>query len=201
MMRMIIAAALTLATAPLLAQTPGQPGKPDKAMVTAGTYKVDVNHTQVTWQVNHMNFTMLQGQFPASGGTLMIDPANPSAAKVDVTFATDKPSTTSEHFTTHLMTKEIFDAATYPTAHFVSTRVTVNGDKATIVGNLTLMNMTKPVTLDATFIGTGKNPNSGKATVGFRATASIKRTDFGMKYAVPVVSDNVDLVINAAFEL
>ena len=198
-MRIVVAAALAFVAAPLLAQLPGQPGIPDKTRVTAGTYTADPNHTQVTWQVNHMNFSFLEGQIGATGGTLMIDPAKPSNAKIDVTFATDKLSVTSVPFATHLMSKDFFDSATYPTAHFVSTRVTVTGNKATVIGNLTIKNVTKPVTLDATFIGAGINPNNKKTNIGFRAISSISRSEFGLGMAAPLVSDKVDLVINAAF--
>lgn len=198
-MRLIFAAALALAAAPVLAQAPGLPGAADKARVTAGTYAVDPAHTQVTWQVNHMGFSMLQGQLGAKEGSLTIDPANLAAAKVDVTFATDQLSTTSAPFANHLKSKDFFDVANNPTARFVSTRVAPSGDGATITGNLTIKGVTKPVMLAVTFVGAGTNPMNKKANIGFRATTSIDRADFGLGYAVPVVSDKVDLVINAAF--
>lgn len=202
-MRLAVALALAVVgiTAPLAAQTSGQPGVQDASRAKAGTYIADLNHTQVTWQVNHMNFTLLEGQLGASAATLVFDPANPSAAKVDVTFDTNKQSVTSEHLNTHLMSKDYFDSAIFPTAHFVSTKVMVKGNKATIVGNLTIKNITKPVTLDATFIGAGTNPNSGKLNIGFRATATVNRSDFGLGLAAPLVSDKVDLTINASFAL
>ncbi|MBJ6120770.1 YceI family protein [Sphingomonas mollis] len=197
-MRLVLAAAAMLIAAPLLAQT-GTPGTPNKALVTAGTYPVDANHTQVTWQVNHMGFSMLQGQFGASGGSITIDPAKPNDTKVDVTFAVDQLSTTSPRFTEHLKSKDFFDAAANPTARFVSTGVRATGDRAVITGNLTIKGVTKPVTLQANFVGAGANPMSKKLNFGFRATGSISRNDFGLGMAVPVVSDKVDLTINAAF--
>jgi polyisoprenoid-binding protein YceI len=195
-MRFVLAAALLVAPAIVVAQ---QPGVARAAAITAGTYKVDPNHTQATWQVNHMGFSMLQGQFGASGGQITIDPAKPNATKVDVTFSVDQLSTTSAPFATHLKSKDFFDAATYPTARFVSTSVQATGNTATITGNLTIKNETKPVTLRATFVGAGPNPMNKKLNFGFRATGTIKRSDFGVGNYVPVVSDNVDLVINAAF--
>lgn len=200
-MRLAFASILALAAAPVLAQTApaGLPGAPVKSRVAAGTYAVDPNHTQVTWQVNHMGFSMLEGQFGASGGSLIIDPAKPAAAKVDVTFATDQLSVTAPAFATHLKSKDFFDVAAHPTARFVSTKIVATGNTATITGNLTLKGVTKPVTLQATFVGAGANPMNKKVNVGFRATASIKRSDFGLGMAVPVVSDKVDLTINAAF--
>ncbi|MGP7796151.1 YceI family protein [Sphingomonas sp. CLY1604] len=193
----LISAAVAVAV-PAIAQT-GLPGTPNKAAVTAGTYAVDPAHTQVTWTLNHMGFSMLSGQFGAQGGTLTIDPAKPAATKLDVTFAIDQLSVTSEQFAHHLKSKDFFDAATYPTARFVSTGVVATGNGARITGNLTIKNVTKPVTIDATFVGAGTNPMSKKLNFGFRGTATIKRSDFGLGYATPVVADTVKLDINAAF--
>jgi polyisoprenoid-binding protein YceI len=197
-MRLAIATAVLLLAAPVGAQT-GTPGTPNRTLVAAGTYQVDPNHTQVTWQVNHMGFSLLEGQFGASGGTITIDPARLTATQLDVTFAVDQLSTTSEGFTKHLKSKDFFDAEANPTARFVSTGVRASGNGATITGNLTIKNVTKPVTLQATFVGAGQNPMSKKLNFGFRATGSIKRSDFGLGMAVPAVSDKVDLTINAAF--
>lgn len=194
----LIAAAAVPAAGPVIAQT-GLPGTQNPALVPAGTYAVDPNHTQVTWTLNHMGFSMLSGQFGAQGGTLTIDPAKPAAAKLDVTFAIDQLSVTAEPFSHHLKSKDFFDVATYPTAHFVSTNVVANGNTARITGNLTIKNVTKPVTIAATFVGAGSNPMNKKLNFGFRGTAQIKRSDFGLGFALPVVADTVDLQINAAF--
>lgn len=203
-MRLILAAVLAAAAVPAaipaIAQAPaGLPGSPNAAAVTAGTYNVDPAHTQVTWTLNHMGFSMLSGQFGAQGGTLTIDPKRPAASKLDVTFAIDQLSVTSAQFANHLKSKDFFDAATYPTARFVSTSVVATGTRAKITGNLTIKNVTKPVTIDATFVGAGTNPMSKKLNFGFRGTAQIKRSDFGLGYATPVVADDVKLDINAAF--
>lgn len=197
-MRTVLATALLALAAPVLAQG-ALPGAPVKARVTAGTYAVDPAHTQVTWQVNHMGISMLEGQFGASAGSITIDPAKPDATKVDVTFQVDQLSVTSARFAEHLKSKGFFDAATNPTARFVSTAVRATGDHATITGNLTIKGVTKPVTLQATFVGAGANPMNKKLNFGFRATGTVDRSDFGLGMAVPLVSDKVDLVINAAF--
>lgn len=191
-------AALALVAAPVLAQT-GLPGSADRSRVVAGTYPVDPNHTQVTWSVNHMGFSLLEGQIGASTGSITIDPARPNATRVDVTFPVDQLSTTSAGFTKHLKSDDFFDVANHPTARFVSTSVRANGNRATIAGNLTIKGVTRPVTLQATFVGAGNNPMDKKLNFGFRATGAIKRSDFGLGMAVPVVSDRVDLTINAAF--
>ena len=189
--------ALTLLALPAVAQ---MPGRPDPKLVRAGTYRVDPNHTQVTWEVNHLGFSLLSGQFGASGGQLTLDPARPAATKLEVTFDAAQMSTTSPRFSDHLKSADFFDVAKHPTARFVSRSVAVRGTRATITGDLTIKGVTKPVILDATFVGAGANPRGGKTNIGFRATGAVKRSDFGLGMAAPAVSDRVDLVVNAAFE-
>lgn len=198
-MRLMLAA-FALLTAPALAQAPALPGRADPRLITAGTYKVDPNHTQVTWKVNHLGFSLLQGQFGASGGQITLDPARPQAARLEVSFDVRQLSTTASGFTNHLKSADFFDVAKYPEARFVSRSVQVRGTDATIVGDLTIKGITKPVTLRASFIGAGPNPRSKKLNFGFRATGAINRNDFGLGMAVPAVSDRVELEINAAFE-
>ena len=201
-MRYVIAAALMAAAVPAVAQmaaAPAMPGAPT-TRVAAGTYQVDPAHTQVTWEVNHMGFSMLQGQFGASGGSITIDPAKPAQTKVDVTFAIADLSVTSSQFATYLKSQDFFDVAANPNARFVSTAVTPRGaNRATMTGNLTIKGITKPVTLDVTFVGAGANPMTKKLNFGFRAMGTIKRSDFGLGMAVPIVSDEVKLTVNAAF--
>lgn len=203
-MRLIFtAAALAAVAAPAVAQiasTPQMPGQAQPARVTAGTYQVDPAHTQVTWQVNHMGISMLEGQFGASAGSLTLDPKNLAATKVDVTFQVDQLSVTSAAFANHLKSPDFFNVAQFPTARFVSTAVTPKGtNAATLTGNLTLKGVTKPVSMDVTFVGAGANPMSKKMNVGFSGRATIKRSDFGLGMAAPVVSDEVRLTVNAAF--
>lgn len=96
-MRPIIAAAALIAlplTVPAIAQVASTPGMPGTAStkIAAGTYQVDPAHTQVTWTVNHMGFSMLQGQFGASEGSITIDPAKPAATKVARGSSPTRPS-------------------------------------------------------------------------------------------------------------
>jgi polyisoprenoid-binding protein YceI len=197
------AASLALATAlsltvPALSQAQ-QPGAPEAARVTAGHYTVDTFHTQVIWTVNHMGVTPLTGALGASGGTLDLDPANPAAAKVSVSFDVAAMAVTSAQFAKHLQTADFFESAKNPTATFVSTGVQASGTKAKITGDLTIKGITKPIVLDAEFFGAGANPMSKKLDVGFTAVAKLKRSDFGLGYGVPMVSDEVDLQIVGAF--
>ncbi len=175
----MLAPLIALAVAPAVAQV--QPGAPIASRIAAGTYKVDPAHTQVLWEVNHMGFSQLSGMFGASAGSITIDPAKPAATRVEVTFQIDQLSVTAPAFATHLKSDQIFDVAKYPTASFVSTGVVPHGtDKATITGNLTIRGITKPVTLEASFIGAGANPMNKKLNFGFSADGTVKRSDFGV---------------------
>lgn len=209
-MRLVIASLLaaTAIATPIVAQQ--MPGSKDKAAITGGSYIVDANHTLVKWEVNHFGFSPLWGLFGQVTGTLQFDPKNPGASKVDVTIPVSKMVTGVPGFTAHLLRdgkdggKPDFFGSAPADAKFVSTHVMIDddGDEAKVHGNLTLNGITKPVTLDVDFYGAGKAPErmGGKENVGFEAEATIKRSDFGLGYAVPLVSDEVKLEIAAAFQ-
>ena len=186
----------------VIAQAPaGVPGTKDVAKVTGGTYKVDGGHTQVVFAWDHMGFTNNMGTIAEPTGTLTLDKANPAASKVSVEFAIANLRTGVAKLDEHLMKADFFDAAKFPTATFVSTSVKPEGATgAEITGNLTIKGITKPVTLDAEFYGAGANPMNKQENVGFVATGSIKRSEFGMGYAVPVVGDAIELKIIAGFQ-
>jgi len=201
----IIAFALVAAAAaPIIAQMPTEaPGKPDPKRVVAGTYATDPAHTLVGWRVNHMGFNDYFGQFGNVKGTLVLDPAAPGKAKLDVTIPTTSLTTVNADLTKHLSGADFFDIAKFPEARFVSTSVTVTGTKAVVQGNLTIKGITKPITLNASFVGAGKalGPNGpGKDAVGFHATGKVNRGDYGMSYGLPLVPDPIRLDLSAAFE-
>jgi len=204
-MRLVHAALPALLLTGLAGALVAQPGKPDPAAVTGGAYTADAGHTLVKWQVDHFGFTPYFGIFGDVTGTLQLDPKNPSAAKVEVTIPVSKVTTANAGLTGHLLkAAEAGKAADFfganpADAKFVSTNVAVSGQTAKITGNLTLNGVTKPVTLDAKFYGAGKSPMGGKENVGFTATGAIKRSDFGVSFALPMVSDEVKLEIVAAF--
>ena len=194
----LLACAAVALAVPAVAQM-AKPGAPDASRVIAGAYKVDANHTQVVWTLDHMGVTPLAGDFAASGGSLELDPANPAAARVSISFDVASMTTLVPGFTKHLLSADLLDAAAHPTASFTSTSVVVTGTSAKITGNLTLKGVTKPVVLDAEFYGAGGNPMSKKLNIGFTAKTTILRSEFGITYA-PVVGDEVELEIYAAFE-
>lgn len=171
------------------------------AQVQSGTYHVEPEHTQVAFTVLHLGFTNYLGLFSHASGTLELDAHDPSRTKLSVTIPVDSVQTTNSRLTGELKGEQWFDAARFPTATFTSTTVHLTGqDDAIVTGNLTLHGVTKPETLRVHFIGAGINAMDGKYTAGFEATATIRRSDFGIKMYVPQVSDDVQLRMSGAFE-
>ena len=200
-MKKILFALPLLVAVPLFAQLPKEaPGKADPARVTAGTYMVEPTHTLIGWTVNHFGFTDYFGVFGSPSGTLKLDPAKPNASSVSIDIPVGEIFTANAKLNDNLKSANFLDTIRFATAKFVSTSVVVDGANAKIVGTLTMKGITKPVTLDAKFTGAGTNPFSKKETVGFSAKTAIKRSDWGIVYLIPLVSDEVELNISVAFE-
>lgn len=204
----ILALALLAATATAPAASAQVPGGRNPAAVSGGTYSADPEHTLVVWTLDHLGFTPYTGIFGGITGSLTIDPKQPGLARVDVTIPVAKVTTASAGLTQHLLRpgkdggKPDFFGANPANARFVSSRVDVSGQTAKLTGDFTFNGVTRPVTLDVTFYGAGKLPPQmgGKENIGFRATGTIKRSEFGLGFAVPMVGDEVKLEIAAAFE-
>jgi polyisoprenoid-binding protein YceI len=206
----ILLAASALVATPIIAQQAMQaPGTKNAALITGGTYTADPNHTLVSWEVDHLGFTPYFGLFGDITGTLTLDPKRPAAAKVNITIPVSKVTTASAGLSAHLLRagkdagKPDFFGPSPTDATFVSTTVKPTGaDKALVTGNLTLNGVTRPVTLNVTFYGAGKMPAAmgGKENVGFEATTTLTRSQFGVQMGIPMVSDAVKLKIAAAFQ-
>jgi len=188
-----------LIAAAVMAQMPASPpGKPDPKAVVAGTYTIESSHTQVRFEYLHLGFNPYFGDFSNIKGTLVLDPAKPAASSVEVEIPINSIHVPSAKLVEEFNSPQFFDSAKFPTATFKSTKVTPMGTKAKIEGNFTLHGVTKPLTLEASFVGTGAM--RGKQTIGFTATAWLKRSDYGIAGGVPLVADDVKLDITAAFE-
>lgn len=171
------------------------------AEVQAGTYKLDPAHGKITWSVNHLGFSTYYGQFINVAADLTIDPANPSASTLTATVPLTDVAPNSDGLKNHLQTPDFFDTAQFPTATFVATSIVIDEDdasKADVTGDLTLRGVTRPVTLEVEFNQAG--PSMGNTyKVGFDGEATIKRSEFGINYALPAVSDEVELHIEGEF--
>lgn len=164
----------------------------------ADTYKFDPHHTNITWSANHFGFSSPSGKFVESEGAVVLDNQNASRNKVEITIKTYSINTGLPEFDDHLKGVNFLNVAKFPTAKFVSTQVITQGaNMATVSGNLTLLGVTKPVVLDVKLNKLALNPFSQKKTAGFSAKATIKRSEFGMNFGTPGVSDEVKINIEA----
>lgn len=187
--------------------TPQMPGVQDASRVTAGTYALDAGHTLVSWKVSHFGFNDYFGLFGNITGTMTMDPANIEAATFEIMIPVAEVTVASAGLKDHLLragkdggAPDFFGPAP-GMAKFTSTSVTKTGAMtANVVGDLTLNGKTAPVMLAVDFAGAGANPYSKKETVGFHARAMMDRTQWGINYAAPLVSKEVELTISAAFE-
>ena len=191
---------LTIAAASLLIGGHVLAGESGLGSAKPGSYKVESYHTQVGFSISHFGFTNYSGLFSGATGSLQLNPAKLVTSKLDISIPVDSVTTTVSKLTDELKGDQWFDTAKFPKATFVSTQVVPSAEGATVTGNLTLHGITKPVVLHVRFIGAGVNPIDKAYTVGFEATGTIKRSDFGVKTYLPAVGDEVQLNIAGAFE-
>jgi len=196
-----IAAATALLALPFSSAFAQTAPSTDPSKVPAGVYSVEPFHTRVVFAVNHMGFTTYYGDFTGVSGTLTIDPDKVGATTLSISIPVDSVSTTNAKLDGELKGDKWLDATTYPTITFKATKVTRTGDNtADVTGDFTLHGVTQSITLPVKFNAVGPNVMSQKVTIGFDATAHIKRSDFGVKQYVPLIGDDVSVIISAAFE-
>ncbi|MEP6968520.1 MAG: YceI family protein [Pseudomonadota bacterium] len=180
---------------------PAPAANPDFAAVQPGAYAIEPTHTRILFSLSHLGFTTWYGDFTGAKGSARIDPAKPGASSLEVSVPAASVATTNATLDAELKGAEWLDANRYPVISFIARRFSVTGpNSGEIQGDLTLHGVTRPVTLKAHFNGSGKNPLSGAYTAGFEGMGSIKRSDFGVTKYVPLVGDDVTLIISAAFE-
>lgn len=164
--------------------------------LAATTYTLDPFHTNINWKASHFGYSSPSGKFTKSEGSFTLDDAKPEASTLTVTIYTDSLITGIPKFDEHLKSKDFLNVAANNKATFVSTKVVKLSDQtADVEGNFTLNGVTKPLTLHVTLNKVGISPASNKQTAGFSATAVIKRSEYGITYAVPGVSDEVIIEI------
>ena len=161
----------------------------------AENYTIDPSHTYVSFAINHLGFSTMRGKFNQQSGSMTYDPA---AKKASVMIEIDAGSIVTGHTKRdeHLSSPDFLNVVENPTISFKSTKTSWSGNKlATVTGDLTIMGVSKPVTLDVTSINCGTHPFNKKDMCGFDAEASIKRTDFGVNYGMPAIGEVLDLNI------
>lgn len=170
----------------------------DPTAQPAGSYVLDKRHASATVRAVHMGFSNYTFRIDGLEGTLQFDPKNAAATRISATLDPATVHTGLPDFDKEIGTQ--FFGGT-PIA-FVSTSLVPQGPNAAkVTGDLTLNGVTKPVTLDVTFVGGGPHPFNGKPVIGFQAEGVVKRSDFGVAPKLPatVLSDEVRISIAAEF--
>ena len=164
---------------------------------SAAPYVLDKSHAHVTFQVGHLGFSSVHGQFREFDAEIDFDPGNIEATRVNFTINTASVDTFWEARDKHLRSKDFFNSSKFPTMTFVTTGVVPTGsDSADITGELTIRDVTQPVTLQARLNKLGPSPfNPAQEIAGFTVTGEIDRTKFGMGYAAPAVSAIVPILV------
>jgi polyisoprenoid-binding protein YceI len=152
---------------------------------TATVWAIDAAHTLVEFSAKHMMITTVKGRFTDVSGEVRIDETNPDASSARVELGAASIDTGVAQRDAHLRSADFLDAENFGQVTFVSTKVdgAVDrvGDSFTLTGDLTIRGTTRPVTLQATFDGRGKDPWGGER-VSFSATGKIDRRDFGLTW-------------------
>lgn len=166
------------------------------------TWKFDTGHSTVEFVAKHMMITNVRGRFPDVEGTIRFDEENITNSSVEATIQVATVTSGSEQRDNHLRTGDFFLVEQYPTITFKSTSIEPKGDdEYNVTGDLTVRGVTKEVTLSATFEGRGVTPWGAEA-IGFSATATINRKDFGVNWNVGLeaggvlVGDKIKLDLN-----
>jgi polyisoprenoid-binding protein YceI len=160
------------------------------------TYKLDPGHTMVLFSWNHFGYSNPTADLGLGEGTLVFDEQHPANSSVEVTLPLARLDTHVPALDEHLKKPDFLNADQYPVVTFKSTEVQpLGGNKFKVTGNLTVHGVTRPVVLDATLNKVGPHPMTKAPSIGFDATASIKRSDFGVGAYVPNVSDELTIRI------
>ena len=151
-------------------------------MVNMTTWNVDASHTSVGFSVKHMMVSKVKGSFSGVQGTIEGNPEDLTGATVNFTIDANTINTNAEDRDNHLRSGDFFDAETYPTLTFVSTEIVkTDDDEYEVTGDLTIKDVTKPVTLEVEFEGTGVNP-WGVQVAAFEVEGKISRKEFGLTW-------------------
>ncbi|WP_134772785.1 YceI family protein [Ornithinimicrobium flavum] len=185
------------ATGTLVAEVPA-------ADELTGTWTIDPSHTSIGFVARHAMVTNVRGSFDEVEGVGVLDAADPSTSSVTVTMKAASINTGNADRDGHLRSADFFDVETYPEVRFVSTSV-VRGDADTftVTGDLTIKDVTRPVTVDLAFTGVARDP-FGNLRAGFEGETSVNRKDWGLEWNAALetggvlVSEKVKLVFDVS---
>jgi polyisoprenoid-binding protein YceI len=177
--------------------------------MTTNTWNIDAAHSGINFSIRHMVVSKVRGRFTKFSGTLRLDDGDLTRSSVEATIDAASVDTGTAQRDTHLRSPDFFDVERFPELRFRSTRIEkLDSDRYRVVGELTIRDVTREVTLDAEYAGRGKDP-WGNERVAFAAKAALDRKDFGLGWnqvleaGGVLVGDRVEIeldlqVVNAA---
>jgi polyisoprenoid-binding protein YceI len=163
------------------------------AAEVAPVYRVDPDLTDAQFAVSHMGLSMQRGHFGRTRGTIVLDPES-HTGRIDFVVDATSVDTGWAARDAFLRGEDMFDTAHYPVVRFRSTRLTFDSARLiAVAGELTMHNVTRAVELHVARLDCGKDPDSGREGCGAEVDTTIKRSDFGMSYALGMVGDDISL--------
>jgi len=160
------------------------------------TYTIDTTHSRITFYVNHLGFSNSVGEFKLADGSFGFDPDDWSKSNVAVRIPVQSLELGDAKWNAHILSADFLEAAKFPEMSFASTKVEMlDASHGKLYGDLTIKGVTRPVVLDLRLNKIGEHPMRKTRAAGFTATATIKRSEFGVAAYVPAVSDELDVRI------
>lgn len=165
------------------------------APAIAETYTADVSHTYPAFEVSHLGFSMARGRFDKTAAKINLDRAAKKGT-LDASIETASVNTGWPKRDDHLRGEDFFNVAKFPTMSYKSSSFKFDGERLVgIDGELTMLGVTKPVSLTVTGFRCGPHPMNKKELCGADAVANLKRSEFGMKYGLPAIGDDIRIAI------
>ena len=165
-----------------------------------GVYKSEATHAYITFQYLHQGYARPTLRWNNFDATVNLDPSNSTASTLNVTIDASSIDSGVEKFDEHLVSADFFDVANHPTITFDSTSlIQASTGRGTVVGDLTMKGVTKPVELFVTLNKVGENFRSKKPMIGISAKTKIKRSEWDLGKYTPLVGDDVDINIEVEF--
>ncbi|MEO1252465.1 MAG: YceI family protein [Pseudomonadota bacterium] len=178
-----------------------QEAGPETAAIS-GEYKADQDHRYISFDYLHQGYSRPILRWRDWDATLDWNAEDPAASSIEVIIDATSIDSGVDRFDDHLRSGDFFEVETYPTITFVSTSVEKTGDSTGVItGDLTIKDNTKPVTIDATFNRAAFDEGNNLYKIGFSGTTMVKRSDFGVDKYTPFVGDEVNIRIEAEFEM
>jgi len=173
----------------------------DASTAPYGLYKLDPDHTSITFKINHLGFSHYTGRFDRIEGYMNFNNNQLEASTSDIIVYTNSINVNNQKLEEDLRTGQWFDVIKFPRASFHVTHVERTGRMTgKVSGDLTFLGIKRRLVLDVTFIGTGVNDFTKQQVLGFSAVGTFDRSDFGMSNLLPMLGNEVVLEIEAEFD-